>query len=172
MKYHHLPHIDIAGCYQFITFRTYDSIDEFLKKLSLQNKVNSKKQLEIDNYLDGSQNGAYLNGEILVALSEFFKSKDKVLYELVAFAIMPNHIHLLIKPLKKLDFVMQIIKGSSAKMINEIMGRSGKFWASDYYDRVIRDEKHFEVVYQYIKNNPLKLGEAKASLPRFYGIFE
>ncbi len=28
------------------------------------------------------------------------------------------------------------------------------------------------VVYQYIKNNPAVLGEAKASPPRFYGIYE
>jgi hypothetical protein len=35
-----------------------------------------------------------------------------------------------------------------------------------------REEKHFTVVYQYIKNNPASLGEAKASPPRFYGIYE
>ena len=171
MEYIHLPHIDLIGHYQFITFRTYDSTDTFLKKLSLQNKPNHKIQLDVDNYLDGSQNGAYLKGKVLNSLSDFFKSKDKTLYELIAFSIMPNHVHLLIKPLKKLASVMHTIKGSSAKLINEIMGKSGKFWANDYYDRAIRNEKHFEIVYEYIKNNPVKLGEAEASLPRFYGIY-
>jgi len=65
---------------------------------------------------------------------------------------------------------MQRIKGGSAKMINELLGRRGPFWARDYYDKAIRDERHFDVVYQYIKNNPLKLGAAEAALPRFYGI--
>ena len=172
MKYIHLPHIDLIGHYQFITFRTDDSTDTLLKKLALQNKPNNKIQLEIDNYLDGSDNGAYLKGEVLSTLSDFLKSKNKIIYELIAFSIMPNHVHVLIKPLEKLAPVMHTIKGSSAKLINEILGESGKFWANDYYDRAIRNEKHFEIVYEYIKNNPVKLGEAEASLPRFYGIYD
>jgi len=64
---------------------------------------------------------------------------------------MPNHVHLLIKPNEKLVKVIQRIKGISAKTMNEMLNRSGKFWASDYYDKMIRDEKHFNVVYQYIK---------------------
>ena len=171
MTYVHLPHLDLAGHYQFITFRTYDSTDKFLKKLSLQNKPNNKVQLEVDNYLDGSKNGAYLNDKVLKSLYDFFKSNDKILYELIAFSIMPNHVHLLFKPLKNLPSVMHQIKGSSAKLINEIMEKRGKFWANEYYDRAIRNEKHFGIVYEYIKNNPLKLSEAKASLPRFYGIY-
>ncbi|WP_423908881.1 transposase [Candidatus Spongiihabitans sp.] len=172
MKYHHLPHIDVAGYYQFITFRTYDSTDGFIKNLSNQNKPNNKKQLDVDEYLDSSQQGAYLNDGVLLSLSDFFKSNEKVLYELVAFAIMPNHVHLLLKPLDKLSLVMQTIKGVSAKIINEMMGRNGQFWANGYYDKAIRDEKHFGVVYQYIKNNPLKLGDAEASPLRFYGLYD
>ena len=115
MKYRHLPHIDVAGYYQFITFRTYDSTDGFIEKLSNQNKPNNKKQLDVDEYLDSSQQGAYLNDGVLLSLSDFFKSNEKVLYELVAFAIMPNHVHLLLKPLDKLSLVMQTIKGLAQK---------------------------------------------------------
>ncbi len=187
-KHSHLPHIDIEGYYQFITFRTYDSIDEYLKRLYNIEKPNKQKQQIIDNYLDNSKNGAYLNGDALEYLYDFFKSKDNILYELVAFSIMPNHIHILFKPLDKLSIVMQKIKGATANHINKILNTKGKFWASNYYDKAIRDERHFFVVYEYIKHNPLKLyeniGEAKASLPkdgngalapsekRFYGIFD
>ena len=166
MKYTHLPHINIDGYYQFITFRTFDSVDEYVKKISSTNQPNQTKQQQIDDYLDNSANGAYLNGEVLEFLYEFLKSKDGVLCELVAFAIMNNHVHLLIKPLESLSKIVQSIKGGSAKIINEMIGRSGKFWADDYYDKAVRDEKHFVVVYEYIKNNPLKIGEAKVSLPK------
>ena len=166
MKYTHLPHVNIDGYYQFITFRTFDSVDEYVKKISSTNQPNQTKQQQIDDYLDSSTNGAYLNGKILEFLYEFLKSKDGVLCELVAFAIMNNHVHLLIKPLESLSKIVQSIKGGSAKIINEMIGKSGKFWADDYYDKVVRDEKHFAVVYEYIKNNPLKIGEAEASLPR------
>jgi len=172
-KHHsHLPHIDIEGHYQFITFRTQDSSDQYLKKLAQQRLPNSKRQLAIDEYLDQSQSGAYLKGDILISLKHFIELKDTVLYELIAFCIMPNHVHVLIKPLDSLSRVMQQLKGGSAKLINDLMGRKGRFWAVDYYDKLIRDEKHFAVVYQYIINNPAALGEAKASPPRFYGIYE
>lgn len=171
-QHRHLPHLDVKSHYQFITFRTQDSIDAYLKKLAKKKMLNRKQQLAIDEYLDRSKNGAYLNGGILVFFSRFVKMKDTVLYELVVFCIMPNHVHILMRPTGKLDEVMQKLKGGSAKLINEMMGRKGRFWAADYYDKLIRDEKHFSVVYQYIKNNPTVLGEAKASPPRFYGIYE
>ncbi len=168
----HLPHIDLKNHYQFITFRTHDSVDGFLKKLTQQNLPNSKQQLAIDQYLDQSNNGAYLNTDVLLLLFEFIKIKDSLLYELIAFCIMPNHVHLLIKPLDTLLKIMQKLKGGSAKLINEKLKRSGRFWAAQYYDKLIRDEKHFLLVYAYIKNNPLVLGEAETSVPRFYGVYE
>lgn len=106
MKYTHLPHLNIDGYYQFITFRTFDSVDEYVKKISSTNKPNQTKQQQIDDYLDRSTNGAYLNGEVLEFLYEFLKSKDGVLCELVAFAIMNNHVHLLIKPLESLSKIV------------------------------------------------------------------
>lgn len=90
----------------------------------------------------------------------------------MALVIMNNHVHILFKPLQSLSKVMQMIKGVSAKKINELLGKNGRFWADDYYDKAIRDEKHFWVVYEYIKNNPLKICDTKVSLPRFYGVYE
>lgn len=113
-----------------------------------------------------------LNDDVLELLNTLIKTHDSVLYELIAFCIMPNHVHLLLKPLIALDKMMQKLKGGSAKLINESLGTMGRFWAADYYDKLIWDERHFSVVYAYIKNNPLLLGEAKASVPRFYGVYE
>ena len=171
-KHRHLSHIDIKDHYQFITFRTQDSVDPYLIKLAGQNLPNGRKQLAIDTYLDKSQNGAYLTDDVLLFLSNYLRLKDAVLYELIAFCIMPNHVHLLIKPLCKLTRIMRLLKGGSAKIINEMMRQEGRFWAKDYYDKLIRDENHFTVVHQYIKNNSAALCEAKASPPRFYSIYE
>jgi len=169
----HLPHIDIRGYYQFVTFRTYDSIDNYLQKLYDLNLPNRQKQYKIDRYLDSSKKGDYLNSEILSYLYDFFIEQDKILYKLIAFCIMPNHVHILFNPFDKLPKVMQKIKGISAKEINLILNKKGRFWANDYYDKAIRDERHFFVTYEYIKNNPLKLeGGTKVPLPRFYGIYE
>ena len=172
MNHSHLPHTDVTGNYQFITFRTFDSKDPFLKKLFAQEIENSKKQLTADLHLDKSEQGAYLHGEVLRYLHDFIKNKNQELYQLVAFCIMPNHIHLLIKPLMPLAAMMNMFKGISAKEINNIMGRKGTFWAKTYYDKGIRDQKNFDVVYCYIKNNPSKLIEPGITTPRFYGIYE
>lgn len=185
-KYTHLPHIDLKGYYQFVTFRTFESVDEFVRKWDFSPAMSNKeKEQKIDEYLDTSINGAYLKDDILKYLFDFLISNDKKLYELIAFCIMNNHVHILFKALESLSKVIQMIKGVSAKKINELLCQKGKFWADDYYDKAIRDEKHFWVVYEYIKNNPLKISEinnseAKASLPngiqqslpRFYGVFE
>ncbi len=172
MTYRHLPHTGIAGYYQFITFRTFDSTDPFLKKLFAQPIENNKKQLTADLHLDKSEQGAYLHGEVLRYLNYFIQRKNHELYQLVAFCTMPNHVHLLIKPLMPLARMMNMFKGISAKEINKIMDRKGVFWAKTYYDKGIRDQKHFDVVYNYIKNNPSKLIEPGITIPRFYGIYE
>lgn len=179
-RHSHLPHIDSTEYYQFVTFRTHDSVDEFIQKYDLDSTLSNKeKQLKIDDYLDTSLNGAYLQNEVLDYLYTFLLAQDKKLYELVTFAIMSNHVHILLKPLESLSRVVKKVKGSSAKRINELMGKNGRFWSDDYYDKAIRDEKHFWVVYEYIKNNPLKLGNGEkggvrdvAPLSRFYGVFE
>jgi len=160
MNYAHLPHMDMEAYYQFITFRTADSTDDFLLKLTTQGEPDRERQMAINEYLDASAQGAYLYDDVLRFLFDFIRSKDGDLYKLVCFAIMPNHVHLLIKSLQKLAMVMQRVKGASAKGINDIMGRRGTFWEKDYYDKAIRDEDHFRVVYQYIKNNPLKLNQS------------
>ena len=172
MKHKHLPHIDDLEYFQFITFRTNDSIDDYLDKLAKQNKSNAEKQLQIDEYLDQSNNGSYLNDDVLDYLYNYFIEKDKELYNLVSFCIMPNHVHLLFKPLIPLSKVMQKLKGSSSNRINKIRQSKNKFWADNYYDKAIRNERHYNVVYNYIKNNPLKLKQSIKNDCRFYGKYE
>ena len=99
-RFIHLPHIDLADHYQFVTFRTFDSVDDYLRKLEKQNLPNNKRQLIVDEYLDHSTKGAYLNDHVIQLLGDYLSSEERQLYELIAYCIMPNHVHLLIKPLE------------------------------------------------------------------------
>jgi len=166
-----LPHVDLIGYYQFLTFRTYDSIDDYLTRLSSENISTSLKQYKADAYLDNSQKGAYLNGDILEYLKQFLMEKDGELYELVAFSVMPNHLHILFKQKMEIAKTVQQLKGASSFDINKILQRKGSFWEKSYFDKAIRDEAHFDTVYNYIKYNAVKanLSDAKE---RFYGIYE
>ena len=166
-----LPHINAIEHFQFLTFRTNDSIDSFIQKLIEDKSIKQNiKQFKIDNLLDKSSNGAYLNDDILSFLYDFFIEMDDDIYDLVSFVIMPNHIHMLFKQIKPIDVTIRTIKSKSAIGINKLLGKSGKFWASDYYDKVIRDEEHFDKVYNYIRNNALRVGLDLEC--RFYSVYE
>ena len=166
-----LPHLDMAGYYQFVTFRTYDSLDDFVLKIRKKDIPDKQKEFEVDQYLDRSLKGCYLNGAVLEYLKKYFIGKDKTFYELIAFSIMPNHVHMIFKQNDNLSKIMQQIKGGTSYKINKMLQREGKFWEDNYYDKVIRDKRHFDIVYEYIKNNALKanLEDAKE---RFYSVYE
>src|SRR5574344_793725 len=153
-----LPHINLEEYYQFITFRTYDSFDLYAKKIFEQKISTSKKEYELDIYLDSSKNGAYFFEENINILKDIIYENDKSMYEIVIFVIMPNHVHLLLKQLDDLSKIIKFIKGKSAMVFNKKLNKSGKFWHISYFDKVIRNEKHFETVYTYIENNPIKAG--------------
>ncbi|MBP6002438.1 MAG: hypothetical protein KA746_03280 [Pyrinomonadaceae bacterium] len=36
------------------------------------------------------------------------------------------------------------------------MDRKGQFWAKEYFDRYIRDQRHFASTIKYIEQNPVK----------------
>ena len=161
----------MKGHYQFVTFRTKDSIDGYIQKLYGSNDSEKLKQYKIDSYLDKSESGAFLNGQVVLDIQKYFQSYDKKMYELVALTIMPNHIHILFKQNDKLKNIMRILKGGSAHIVNTLLDRKGQVWASDYFDKIIRDEEHFSLVYEYIKYNAVKAGLTDAEV-RSYGCYE
>lgn len=88
-----------------------------------------------------------------------FGEKELGLYDLHAWVIMPNHVHILISPAAEMARITKSIKNFSAKRANEILGRTGEtFWQAESYDRWIRDEKEFHQVVRYIESNPVVAG--------------
>ena len=161
----------MKGHYQFVTFRTKDSIDGYMQKLYSSDDSEKLKQYKIDSYLDKSENGAFLNGQIVLDIRKYFQSYDKKMYDLIALIIMPNHIHILFKQNDELKNIMRILKGGSAHIVNTVLDRKGQVWTSDYFDKLIRDKEHFSLVYDYIKYNAMKAGLDNKE-GRFYGCYE
>jgi REP element-mobilizing transposase RayT len=75
-----------------------------------------------------------------------------------AWVVMPNHVHAVfsLRPPWTLNKVLQSWKGFTARALNKLHARSGNVWQRDYYDRLIRNERHFANVVRYIRNNPIK----------------
>ena len=49
-------------------------------------------------------------------------------------------------------------KGFSARAINQRLGRRGSLWQDEYWDRLIRSDRHFFKVAACIRENPVKAG--------------
>ncbi len=86
-------------------------------------------------------------------------------YQLQAFCIMPNHVHVLIKPLKQPDgevFSLAHInytwKRFTSNKINKILNRTGSLWQDESYDHLIQSDNEFYATLEYIINNPIKAG--------------
>jgi hypothetical protein len=60
-------------------------------------------------------------------------------------------------------------KRFSARQANRQLGRTGPFWQTEYWDRFIRDERHFAATEDYIDQNPVKAGLAAAAALWPYG---
>lgn len=85
--------------------------------------------------------------------------------DLIAFCIMPNHVHAVFTLLdmltesgqpNALDRFMHSVKGYSAGRANRLLQRKGSFWEGETYDRLVRDDAELVRIVQYILNNPVK----------------
>ncbi len=163
----YLPHIDIHA-YQFITFRLNDSFPKALiQKLSAELSDLSESERRRETYrqteaiVDSGHGNCWLRRPEVANIVEaqlLFHAEER--YDLAAWTIMPNHVHLLARfregyPLPK---VVQSWKARSARRANVVLGRSGSFWYRDFFDRYIRDEEHFWNCLNYIDANPVKAG--------------
>ncbi len=160
----YLPHFDKAGYTQFITFRLADSMPrEVLKRWRTDLKhgeitdANFRKRVEY--YLDQNYGSAHLrNHEIANTIQETLLKFDGERYRLICWVLMPNHGHILLTPIvpHELPEIMHSIKSYTAKEANRILNRKGRFWSREYFDRFIRDRKHFASTIAYIESNPVK----------------
>ena len=113
----------------------------------------------IERYLDQNFGEGHLRVERIAAMVQ-----DTLLkwhgerYQLIAWVIMPNHAHILLRPINGtvVSEIMHSIKSFTAHEANRILDRKGQFWAKEYFDRYIRDLRHFASTIAYIENNPVK----------------
>jgi putative transposase len=86
------------------------------------------------------------------------------LYELRAWVLMINHVHILIYPKATLSKITKSIKNFSARQANAILGRTGQpFWQDESYDHWVRSRDELEKIVRYIEENPVRTGLVKSA---------
>jgi REP element-mobilizing transposase RayT len=158
----YLPHFDQPGLVQGITYRLWDALPaHVLDKLIAESDDETEKRAQLEEYLNAGYGACYLSHpHIAQTVQDNFLHFDGRRYRLIAWVVMPNHVHVMIEQFEghPLDKIIHSWKSYTATEANNHLKRRGQFWYPDYYDRYIRDERHFANAVNYIHNNPVKIG--------------
>ena len=116
----------------------------------------------MDRYLDEARFGpTFLKQEAIAqrVIDSLFKGAELSHYQLGPFAIMANHVHVLLLPQISPSKLLQSLKGVTAREANKLLGRTGEqFWRRESYDHWVRDHDEWDRIAKYIERNPVKAG--------------
>jgi putative DNA methylase len=120
-----------------------------------------KAFVEFDRWLANAAGPRWLSdSRVAQCVSDTLEyGQDRLeLYQLLAWVIMPNHVHILIEPKAALPDIMRRIKTFSARECNQILGRTGTFWRDEFYDHWARNRDERARITDYIDMNPVSAG--------------
>jgi putative transposase len=94
------------------------------------------------------------NAELFI--STLFQHRDKGRFQLHGFAVMPDHVHVLITPAidQSTSRCVQFIKGGYSFAARD--QSPGEIWHSGYHEHRIRDAEDFDSQLRYIASNPAR----------------
>ncbi len=160
-----LPHWHPEGRAIFVTWRLYGSLPKaFLLRLKEQKQRDPGRRFrDADKELDHAASGPRWLSDSRIAeaiMQELHAGEShSSRYFLHAFAVMPNHVHVLLTPKADLARITNQWKGATARQANRILGRVGKpFWQDECFDHWVRNAAQFDRIRTYIEWNPVSAG--------------
>ena len=171
----YLPHIIESNSIYFVTFRLVDSfpakvLSRCREKAHFDFRAGSTKkesyeyQKAVQEYLDTSHGNCWLkNPEVASIVNNAIRYFNNERYELFAWTIMPNHVHVLFKLIGNylLSSILHTWKSFTAKEANRVLGHTSEFWQREYFDVLVKNERQLEFFLRYVLNNPVKAGLCK-----------
>ncbi|MCL2305778.1 MAG: class I tRNA ligase family protein [Planctomycetaceae bacterium] len=164
----YLPHWEAGETAQHVVFRLDDSLPRsFVEQIKqeletiTESQQDTEKRKKYEELLDKSLGECWLKlPEIAKIIEDALLHFDGERYKIHAWVVMPNHVHVMFTPKNSytLSDILHSWKSFTANKANKILNRSGSFWGVEYFDRMIRDEKHFLAAWEYIEMNPVKAG--------------
>ena len=177
-----LPHWQQEGAIYFITFRLADAIPATLRHQldeeravwlrlhpepwseEIERENHKRFSGAIERWLDAGHGSCILRrSECREIVNEALHHFDGDRLALISAVVMPNHVHAIFvqNPQWPLEKILNSWKTFTARRINALLERRGSLWQRDYFDRLVRDQGHFENCVRYIRRNP-----GKAQLPQ------
>jgi putative DNA methylase len=201
-----LPHWYMPGAAHFVTYRLHGSLpgsaleelqnrkEALLKRkppagispAQYREQVHKQLFAQYDQWLDRSKNGCLSDPRVAALIRSNLYHHNGSKYHLVAYSVMPNHVHVLFQPIdvatgdppvdettgeppvarmavgecadrhSPLARIMHSLKSYTAHKANKIVNRAGTFWQAESYDHWVRDDDELERIVYYIRANPVK----------------
>ena len=175
-----IPHWDQACCVQFVTFRLADSLPQFKLQEYRQTKSQwmeshpkpwdeqTQKEYDhtftevMDKWIDAGYGECILKDErVRNIVAEAVMHFDGDRYNIYAYVIMPNHVHVLMSPAdgNSLQGIVGGWKRYTSSQINRLLNREGSVWERECFDHLVRNADEFYAHVCYIKDNPRNMQE-------------
>jgi len=156
----YLPHADAPHLVQHVIIRLADSLPADARKV-LDTARPVDRVAIVDATLDQGHGRRDLADPIIAELVQnALLSFDGERYALLAWCVMPNHVHVLVEARSgyRLDRVVHSWKSYTGVAANRALGRARAFWGREYFDRFMRDDEHLVRTAAYIEGNAVKAG--------------
>jgi REP element-mobilizing transposase RayT len=178
-----LPHLKREGAFYFVTFRLNDSLPaheiarlKHERTVILEQARAAKSPLtwheeqhllvwyceKVEALLDAGSGACWLSkreiSELVSGALKFFAGQR---YDLRAWVVMPNHVHVVVWPYAghNLSSILHSWKSYTGTAANKLLGRQGEqFWQTESFDHWIRDDDERARLVIYVENNPVKAG--------------
>ncbi len=172
-----LPHWEQEGATYFVTWRLADSVDADTLRIWKQERdafhelhpkpwdeatekaYHERFTRRMELWLDAGHGSCVLREKrCREIMAECLHHFEGIRYELACWVIMPNHVHVLLRPLPgwSLDRILHTWKSFTANRFNEALGREGMLWMDESFDHMVRDKASLERFAKYIRSNPTK----------------
>ncbi len=130
----HLPHIEVDGATYFLTFCLHQYAPVDLTEPRF--------------------------GAIVVGALRHFAGVRYILFD---YTVMPDHVHVILKPMverpkSSLEAILHSIKSFTANQINELLGGNRRIWQDETWDEILNSERAYRTVAAYIWENPHERG--------------
>jgi putative DNA methylase len=156
-----LPHWHPEGRRLFVTWRLFGTVPEY-RKWKVLTKDSGSEFARFDRELAAAGGARFMGVPGVadcVADAIVYGEASRGFYKLLAWVVMPNHVHVVMTPLTDAREITRWLKGSTARSANQILKRTGlPFWQDESWDRWLRNEGELRKCIRYVEFNPVQAG--------------
>jgi len=162
----YLPHWESEHGIYFVTFRLADSLPQSVIRALRVDEISKPKEQQrmakkLEDFLDRGAGACVLSQPCIAGIvASALKKFNGVRYRMLAWCVMPNHVHVVFQPLEEHELaeILHAWKSFTAVEINRKLSRSGPLWQKEYYDHLIRDGMQLKRAVRYTVENPARAG--------------